>query len=98
MTTPETKTEAMIVTPFVISPAPTSNVVVNPNKIAARTKAEFIQKVKDALKKDYKPLEVVDLATFSAKYEVTPKNIKLAINELNVEGYALALLTALSPV
>jgi hypothetical protein len=63
-------------------------------KITARTKAEFMAKVKEALKKEYAPNSTVDLKAFGEKYGIRPSNVKAAIEEMQPEGeghYALLL-------
>lgn len=60
-------------------------------RILARTREEFMTKVKDSLKKDYKEGEIVDITTFSYKYGVRASNVKKAIFELRDTGYTLEL-------
>ncbi|TLX66491.1 MAG: hypothetical protein E6L02_05290 [Thaumarchaeota archaeon] len=59
--------------------------------ITANNKAAFMVKVKDALKLKYKQGEEVNLEEFSYQFGVQPKNIKLAIRELEEAGFKLLL-------
>lgn len=59
------------------------------HSINARTKEEYVSKVKAALKADYSVGSIVDIATFRQKYGVKKKNVREAIVKLAEEGYRL---------
>lgn len=55
-------------------------------KITARTKAEFMVKVKETLKKEYTPNSTVDVTAFGEKHGIRPSNVRKAIEEMQPEG------------
>lgn len=65
--------------------------------ITAQTYAEYLAKVKVALKAEYKEGETVDFQKFSDEHQVRSKNIRAAIEELEKEGYTLKVPAARPP-
>lgn len=60
-----------------------------PTKIVARNRREYLDKVKEALKKNYPEGREVNVTQFGEKYGVRPSNVKAAISELETENYRL---------
>jgi uncharacterized protein YcgL (UPF0745 family) len=59
--------------------------------ITAQTRADFEEKVKAALKAEYKAGDVVDIQKFSDEHQVRTGNVRKIVEALDKEGYPLKL-------
>lgn len=66
--------------------------------ITAQTRAEFVEKVKAVLKAEYKAGETVNPQKFSAEHQVRSKNLRVAVEALQAEGFDLQWPAAVAPM